>query len=174
MVQDMGLTPQIADQLQSQQQQMGQMGPGSAEEQMRMMQYAQQQAQQPPMQMPPMQMQPQAPPAPPLQPQSVPPGYDTASETPSESTASTVSEIEADLEKVGLNIAPKSTIDNVMDCLKDPIIVIVLFIVFSLTPVGDMIKKLLPLVITSNNYYLIGIKALLVGGLFLGSKLVIA
>lgn len=165
MVQQMGLTPQMADQLQNQQggmagvpPGMGSMGPGgpglptTPEEQMRLMEAAQQ------------------PPQPPQHQQPMPEYED--SETETESTASTESEV--NLEKVGLNSPPKSMMDNIMDYLKDPLIAVVLFIILSLSQVGDMIRKMLPAMITGNTYYLLGVKGLIMGGLFLGSKLVIS
>lgn len=175
MVDQMGLTPQIAEQLQQQQHQsqmyqpqhqqqpsMGSYSPGgpglpsTPEEQMRLMEAAQN-AQQ-------------------GQPVPVPPQYEGGVDSSeSDSVSDTVStESDIDLEKVGLNSPPKSMIDSIMDYLKDPLIVIVLFFIISLSQVGDMIKKVLPPVVTSNIYYFIGVKALLMGSAFLTSKLVIS
>lgn len=163
MVQQMGLTPQMADQLQNQQQGgmagypgggMGQ-GPGlptTPEEQMRLMEAAQQpQYQQPPQQEP---------------------DYGSESDTDTESTASTESDV--DLAKVGLNCPPKSMMDYVMDYLKDPLIIVVLFVILSLTQVGDIMKRFLPSLITGNSNYLLVFKALIMGVSFLISKLVIS
>lgn len=156
MVQQMGLTPQMADQLQNQQGGVPVMDgygprpglPATPEEQMRLMEAAQN-------------------PQPLQQPQI--PDYDM-SESESESTASTESNV--DLAKVGLNSPPNSFIDNIMYYLMDPLIVMVLFIILSLTQVSDLLKKILPSVINNNTYYLLGVKSLAMGSMFLGSKLV--
>ena len=167
MVEQMGLTPQMADQLQQNQQggmagypgagQQGYgMGPGlptTPEEQMRLMEAAQQGPGPGPGGPPPMQ-----------------PEYD--SETETESTASTESDV--DLAKVGLSSPPKGFMDSLMDYLKDPLVVVVLFVILSLTQVTDMIKGLLPAMITGNNYYFLAVRSLIMGSLFLVSKLVIA
>lgn len=173
MVQQMGLTPQMADQLQNQQGgaagypgQGGHGGypgagagagpglPGTPEEQMRLMDAAQRG------------MQPQGPP-----PQQGPvPDYETES---TESTVSTESDI--NLDKVGLGLGgQKSMMDSIMEYLRDPLIIIVLFVIISLSQVTDLLKKALPAVINSNTYYLLGVRALLMGGAYLTSKLVIA
>jgi hypothetical protein len=166
MVQQMGLTPQMADQLQGgmcYQPEIGQgQGhglPSTPEEQMRLMEAAQH---------PPQSISaPQK-----SQSQSRPVQYeDSESDSDSESTASTESAI--NLTKIGLKTPPKSMIDNIMDYLKDPLIVMVLFVILSLSQVSDMIKKMLPSVVTSNVYYLLGVKALIMGSAFLGSKLAI-
>jgi hypothetical protein len=167
MVQHMGLTPQMADQLQSQAQMPGNYpvgysnpsvaGPGlpsTPEEQMRLMEAAQNPA--------------QAERLIGYQPQEMP-MEDTES---SESSASTASDV--DLEKVGLNSAPKSTLDTVMDYLRDPLVIIVLFIIINLSQVSDLIKKFMPPVIASNLYYLLGIKAVIMGVTFLVTKMVIS
>lgn len=161
MVQHMGLTPQMADQLQHQASMSGNYpvgysnpgvaGPGlpsTPEEQMRLMEAAQNPPQ--------------------YQPQEMP-MEDTES---SESSASTASDV--DLEKVGLSSAPKSTLDTVMDYLRDPLVIIVLFIIINLSQVSDLIKKLMPPVIASNLYYLLGIKAVIMGVTFLVTKMVIS
>ena len=173
MINEMGLTPQMADHLQNQQGNMGMgmgqggmgqggMGQGgmggqgglptTPEEQMRLMAQAQQPMQQ---QMPPQQ---------PMQEYA-------SSESSSESTTSTESEI--NLGKAGLGGQPKSMMDNIMDYLKDPLIIMVLFVILSLAPVGDALKRLLPFMITSNVHYMLGVKALIMGVTFLAGKLVI-
>jgi len=164
MVQQMGLTPQMADQLQNHQ--AGgmanySMGPGvgglpaTPEEQMRLMEAAQnpRQYQQPPVQQ----------------------DYqDENLELETEDTESSAStESDVDLDKVGLNSPSKGWMDSIMDYLKDPLIVMVLFVILSLSQVSDMIRKLLPVMITGNVYYLLGVKALTMGTAFLTSKLVI-
>lgn len=158
MVQQMGLTPQMAEQLQYQQggmapnQGQGGMGglPTTPEEQMRLMQAAQQ----------PMQQQ-----------QQQQPMYEE-SETDTESTASTESDV--DLDRAGLGTKSQSFMDNIMGYLRDPLIIMVLFVIFNLTQVTDLVKKALPATVTGNVYYFLAVKALLMGVSFLTSKLVIA
>ena len=162
MVQQMGLTPQMADQLQNQQAGMAtySMGPGSGapglpatpEEQMRLMEAAQN----PQYQQPPMQQE----------------YSEEESISDTESSVSTESDI--DLNKVGLNSPSKGLLDNIMDYLKDPLIVMVLFVILSLSQVSDMIRKMLPAMITGNVYYLLGVKALIMGSTYLTTKLVIS
>lgn len=165
MVQQMGLTPQMADQLQNQQAGMAtySMGPGSggpglpatAEEQMRLMEAAQNpQYQQPPIQ------------------QEYQEQEEEESISDTDSSVSTESDI--DLNKVGLNSPSKGLLDNIMDYLKDPLIVMVLFIILSLSQVSDLIRKMLPAMITGNVYYLLGVRALIMGGAYLTTKLVIS
>jgi hypothetical protein len=163
MVQQMGLTPQMADQLQNQQAGManysggpGPGGPGlpaTPEEQMRLMEAAQnpRQYQQPPMQ------------------QEYPEEESETEDT--DSSASTESDV--DLDKVGLNSPSKGLMDSIMDYLRDPLIVMVLFVILSLSQVSDMIRKMLPAIITGNTYYLLGVKALIMGSSYLTTKLVI-
>lgn len=160
MVQQMGLTPQMADQMQNQQGGMagvpysGGYGPGgpglpsTPEEQMRLMEAAQQ---------------------PPMMQQQMP-EYDSDSET--ETTASTESDV--DLEKVGLNSPPKGWVDSIMNYLKDPLVVMVLFVIINLSQVGDLLRKVLPAMLVGNSYYFIGAKALIMGTVFMGSRLVIS
>lgn len=162
MVQQMGLTPQMADQLQNQQAGMatysmghGSGGPGlpaTAEEQMRLMEAAQN----PQYQQPPMQQEYQE------------------EESISDTDSSVSTESDIDLNKVGLNSPSKGLLDNIMDYLKDPLIVMVLFVILSLSQVSDMIRKMLPAMITSNVYYLLGVKALIMGSTYLTTKLVIS
>jgi hypothetical protein len=165
MVGQMRLTPAMADELQRQQTGGGggysgggggggyasQPGfPENPEEQMRLMEQAQigtmpqQQQQQPPMQ-----------------------EYEEISEVTSNSTES-----ELDLEKIGLVGKPKSMMDTIMDYLKDPLIVIVLYVILSLVQVDKLVKQVLPAMISGNTYYYLAVKGLLMGTLFLGTRLV--
>jgi len=162
MVQQMGLTPQMADQLQNQQAGMANYSMGSGagpglpatpEEQMRLMEAAQN----PQYQQPPMQQE-----------------YPEEVESISDSDSSVSTESDIDLDKVGLNSPSKGLLDNIMDYLKDPLIVMVLFVILSLSQVSDMIRKMLPAMITGNVYYLLGIKALIMGSTYLTTKLVIS
>lgn len=186
MVGEMGLTAQMAEQLQGQQggsdsmpanysmQGPGMMqgGPGlpqSPEEQMRLMNSVQEQGQghgqQPLMQMPPPPPQEQQPPQIPEDDQ-----YDDSISTASDDST----ESEVDLQAVGLAGKPKSWLDTIVDYLKDPLLVIVLYIIISLTQVDDLIKKMLPAIILSSSYYVLAFKGLLLGTMFLTSRLVIS
>lgn len=156
MVNEMGLTPAMADQLQQQQANgnysSGMSGggmsgggmPGTPEEQMRLMDAAQRGQ--------PMPM----------------PQYEESTDESSE--ASTESDL--DLEKAGLAGKPKSMLDNMMEYLRDPLIIIVLYIILSLTQVDKLIKQVLPAMVSGHTYYYLGTKGLLLGIAFLLSRLV--
>ena len=217
MVQQMGLTPQMADQFQQQgtapqmppsghgqgipqmqqnmmppqMQQQGmipqmqqsapqmQQGP-SPEEQMRLLdaaqsgpsQLSQQMPQQPSEFVPDIPLNEMLPPevggSPP---NNIPPPEDLY-ESESSSTVSTESEI--NLEKAGLGKPPKSWSESIIDCVRDPIIVIVLYIIFNIPQVSDMLVRFLPEILKSNSYFILGIKALLIGVTFMVTKLVVS
>ena len=201
MVNQMGLTPQMADQFQQQgtpqmppsssmpqmQQGMPQMqqagmaqmqqGGPSPEEQMRMMDAAQsgpsQLSQMPPQQpslpdIPLHEMLPEEE----SKPINIPPPEDIRYESESSSTESTESEI--NLEKAGLGKPPKSWTETITDCVRDPIIVIVLYVIFNIPQVSDLLVRFLPAILKSNSYFILAIKALLIGIAFMVTKLVIA
>jgi hypothetical protein len=156
----------------------GQGIPGTPEEQMRMMsqmqnqmqgaydngqQYAEQEAhiQQPGVEYEEEVVQQEAPP---------PVAYDSVSNSSSESTNSSNSV--ADMHTLGLDgTKPKSFLDNVLAYLKDPLVVIVLFVIINLAPVDKLFQQYLPALIRSNNYYYLGIKGLILGAAYLTSKL---
>lgn len=168
-VDQMNLTPAMAEQLQNQQQySQGGMDPGAGgmgmsalpttpEEQMRLMNAAQH-------------------PMPPPQQYADEPMPDDPYEV---STASTTDTAESegglglDLEKVGLGGPQKTMMDTVFDHLKDPLLIIVLFVIISLTQVDQLIKKVLPALITGNVWYYLFTKAFFLGLTFMMSKLVI-
>jgi len=145
MVNEMRLTPERAEFLQQQQNQLNNSGnfqQMTPEMQMKMMQMASQpQQQQPP-----------------------PPQYD--SDTASTSTQSTVSEDNN-------NKHTQSTFDNIMNYLRTPLIIAVLFIIFNLIQVDGLIKQLMPAIIKNSMYYYLSVKGLLVGGSYLLTRLVI-
>ena len=218
MVQQMGLTPQMADQFQQQgtaapqmppsgqgqgmpqmqpnmmppqMQQQGmipqmqqsmphmQQGP-SPEEQMRLLdaaqsgpsQLSQQMLQQPSEVAPDIPLHEMLPPeAGGSLPNNIPPPEDLY-ESESSSTVSTESEI--NLEKAGLGKPPKSWSESIIDCVRDPIIVIVLYVIFNIPQVSDMLVRFLPAILKSNSYFILGIKALLIGLTFMVTKLVVS
>jgi hypothetical protein len=214
MVNQMGLTPQMADQFQQQgtpqmspsggmqqgmpqmqqgmpqmqqgmpqmQQgmpQMQQQGGPSPEEQMRMMDAAQsgpsQLSQQIPAQQPSFgdiplhEMRSQEAPSSKLL--NISPPEDIRYESESSSTESTESEI--NLEKAGLGTLPQSWTDTITNCIRDPIIVIVLYIIFNIPQVSDLLVRFLPAMLKSNSYFILAIKALLIGITFMVTKLVV-
>ena len=186
MAREMNLNPSMLDSLQQQQQQAGGYGapvggpgmpsgggppgvggpgmppgggaPGgfgqmSPEQQMAMLQAAQQ---------PPMQQQQQMPPQ----------QYEeTSSEDSTESSGSASAEM--NLDKLGLTGKQKSVFDNILSKLKGPLVVVVLFVIFSLAQVDGLFKQVLPAVINNNTYYYLGLKGLAVGVVYLGSSLFI-
>jgi hypothetical protein len=79
-----------------------------------------------------------------------------------------------DLAKVGLSGTQKTMMDTIGDYLRDPLLVIVFFVIISLTQVDTLIRKVLPGMITGNVHYYLGIKALIMGLSFLLSKLAFA
>lgn len=99
-----------------------------------------------------------------------PAAYDSVSNSSSESTNSTNSV--ADMHTLGLDgTKPKSFLDNVLAYLKDPLVVIVLFVIINLAPVDKLFQQYLPALIKSNNYYYLGSKGLVLGAAYLTSKL---
>lgn len=182
-VDQMNLTPAMADQLQNQQYSQGGMDPGAGgmgmgmgmgtgmgtgmalpttpEEQMRLINSAQ---------------HPQSPPPPPLSQQQYTdePAANDSYEISTASTSDTAeSESGIDLEKVGLGGPQKTMMDSIFDYLKDPLLIIVLFVIISLTQVDQLIRRVLPALITGNVWYYLFTKAFLMGLTFLLSKLVI-
>lgn len=173
-VDQMNLTPAMAEQLQNQQYSQGGGGgggmgmnngmgmsalPTTPEEQMRLMNAAQNPA-------PPPQFQPQQYADEPMQ--------DDPYEVSTASTTDTAeSEDGLNLEKVGLGGPQKTMMDTIFDHLKDPLLIIVLFVIISLTQVDQLIKKILPALITGNVWYYLFTKAFILGLTFMLSKLVI-
>lgn len=175
MVQQMGLTPQMVDRMQDPGQgqgyqqpypgggMQGGMGggmpggmgglPSTAEEQMRLLQEAQTAAQSH-----------HAPPAEDYRPAVAPEEGDDSSD------ASTESDI--DLEQIGLGHS-RSTIDIIMEYLKDPIVVLVLYIILNLPQMDTLIRRTLPSSISGNVYYYLGIRASLLFGTYLLTRLVL-
>jgi hypothetical protein len=157
-----------------------QQGGPSPEEQMRMMDAAQsgpsQLSQQIPAQQPSLgdiplhEMLPQESPSSKLL--NIPPPEDIRYESESSSTESTESEI--NLEKAGLGKPPKSWTETITDCIRDPIIVIVLYVIFNIPQVSDLLVRFLPAILKSNSYFILAIKALLIGISFMITKLVVA
>jgi hypothetical protein len=150
MTEEMGMNQQMLQSMQSQQ--MGapldfnQMNP--EQQQMMMMQQA----------------------APQQQSQQYPPSQDYDD---SSSVSSSSGSVEMDLDKLGLNVSHnKGFFDNFFYYLRDPLIVVVLCVIFGLTQVDNILKPLLPYGFSYGMYF-ISFKALLVGALFFAIKLVL-
>jgi hypothetical protein len=186
MVQQMGLTPQMVDRMQDQGQgypqyqgmpggamqggamqgmhgmqggaMPGGMGglPSTPEEQMRLLQDAQSAAQ----------AQGQAPPVDDYAGQN----HQANQGDDESSQASTESDI--DLEQIGLGHS-RSTIDIIMEYLKDPIVVLVLYIILNLPEVDTLIRRTLPSNISGNVYYYLAIKGLILFSAYLLSRIIL-
>jgi len=175
MTREMNLTGDMLDAMQQQQMQPGggmpqQGGSGmdfsqmSPQQQMQMMDAMNQQTQQP--------QQPQMPPA---------PQYESETESESESEDS---DSESELSMAGQRAMNKLGLgnsgalgamgwgDSIVHYLKDPIIVMVLFILLSLTQFDTVLKPILPSLVNTGLYY-IGIKGLGAALMFFLIKLVI-
>jgi hypothetical protein len=173
MMGQMNLSPAMAEQLQNQQaggyHPMGEAPgggmdglPHTPEEQMRLMQSASQYEQQSQQSQQPQYQQ--------QNDQQQNDQYDSSSVSSSQATA----ESDLDLEKAGLAVGTSKTlIDTIGEYLKDPLIVIVFYVIISLTQVDTLIRKVLPAIISQNVYYYLGTKAFLLGLAFLISKLIL-
>ena len=155
---EMGMNQQMLQNMQHQQLSQMPMGGGAMDfggadqQQMMMMQQAMQQQQQ--------QGAPRQPPT---------PDYDDSSSITSSSSGS----VEMDLDKLGLNVAHnKGFMDNILDSLRDPIIVVVIFVLINLTQVDALLKSVIPYTFSYGMYF-IGIKGVLIGLVFLAIKLVL-
>lgn len=105
---------------------------------------------------------------PPQQQQPVSDDYDSSSMTSSSSGS-----VEMDLDKLGLNVSRnKGFFDNILQYLRDPLIVIVIFLLCSLPQVDGLLKPLIPYGLAYGMYYL-AIKGALAGLLYFAIKLVI-
>lgn len=80
---------------------------------------------------------------------------------------------EMDLNKLGLTGGKKTMFETVISKLKAPLVVTLLFIIFSLVQVDGIFRQFLPPIILSNNYYYLAIKGLVVGAFYLASSLFI-
>ena len=106
----------------------------------------------------------------PQQSQQYPPSQDYDD---SSSVSSSSGSVEMDLDKLGLNVSHnKGFFDNFFYYLRDPLIVVVLCVIFGLTQVDNILKPLLPYGFSYGMYF-ISFKALLVGALFFAIKLVL-
>jgi hypothetical protein len=170
MIREMGLDPQMLDKMQQQQQyeqqphqqhqqhqphQPGMQDPGfqhlSAQQQMEYMNYQQRMQQQ-------AQAQAQA---------QAPPEYDETS------TVTSTESSEMDLNKLGLSGGKKTLFDIIISKLKGPLVVAILFIIFSLIQVDGIFRQFLPPMILGNSYYYLAIKGLVVGAFYLATSLFI-
>lgn len=73
---------------------------------------------------------------------------------------------------LGLNGKPMGWMDSLVDKLKNPIIVVVIFIIFSLTQFDGLIRPMLPVILNSGFYFLT-VKALCAGVTFLLTQLLL-
>jgi hypothetical protein len=120
--------------------------------------------------MPPPQMM-QPPPQVAAPPAAHPPVHDY--DDSSSMTSSSVGSVEMDLDKLGLNGSHnKSFFDTILQYLKDPLVVIVVIVLISLTQFDSILKPMLPYGFVYGLYYT-AIKALLGGLIFFVIKLAI-
>jgi hypothetical protein len=156
--QEMNLSPEMMDRMQQQQgygyqQPSGpQISEYSPEQQMAMMQYQQQMAQQQMVQAQQQQQQPSIPQQ----------NYDSDSDTSSS---------ELDLDTLGMN-KQTNFMDNIMQWLRDPLMMILLFFIFSLPYLDNMVRPLLPALISGGIYYAL-LKSFIAGLVFIVFRMVI-
>jgi membrane-bound ClpP family serine protease len=100
-------------------------------------------------------------------PAQVPQEYEEMSDESSDTSDS-----ELELEKLGLSVPKPSLTEGLYSLLKDPMVAFVLFVLFSLIQFDNLLKPLLPFVISGGLYYLV-LKGFLMGLVFLMLKLVI-
>lgn len=74
-----------------------------------------------------------------------------------------------DMTNFGMNDSNKSWMDTIVDALKEPLIVALLFMILSSPQVSKLIMQFLP-IIGNNLYYSLAFKGLLMGLLFFGIK----
>lgn len=99
------------------------------------------------------------------------PNYDSDSESDSSDSSSDDS-AEMNLDKLGLNGQPNGLMDTIMHYLRDPILVMILVMILSLSQFDSTIKPLLPAMLSTGMYY-VGIKGTLAGVIFGLLKLVL-
>lgn len=164
MTREMNLTPQMLDNMQQQHtmQTGGQSNFNGG--------YMQQPAMMPP-QYPPQGVQPQYQP-PPQAPMPQQPAYDSETETESSVSSSSIDSDDMNLDKLGLTGRSGGFADGLFNYLKDPVVVIVLFVILNLTQFDSVLKPLLPAVVATGIFY-IGVKAGICGLIFGLLKLVI-
>jgi hypothetical protein len=169
MTDEMGMNQQMLQSMQQQQlSQLGQdpmaqmqmpqpsmdFGQLSPEQQMMMMQQASQQGQQ--YQAGPSQAQ-------------APPEFDDSSSSSSSSSGSS----NIDLNELGLGVSSnRGFFDSILNYLKDPLVVIVIFIILNMGQVESLVKSLIPYAFGYGLYFT-GIKALIGGLIYLAVKLVL-
>ena len=172
MTDEMGMNQQMLQSMQQQQlSQLGQdpmaqmqmpqpsmdFGQLSPEQQMMMMQQASQQGQQ--YQTGPSQAH-QA---------QAPPEFDDSSSSSSSSSGSS----NIDLNELGLGVSSnRGFFDSILNYLKDPLVVIVIFIILNMGQVESLVKSLIPYAFGYGVYFT-GIKALIGGLIYLAVKLVL-
>ena len=61
-----------------------------------------------------------------------------------------------------------------MDYLKDPIVIVLLYIILNLPQVDSLIKKALPVALAGTIYYYIAFKGLFLGAVYTLTRLVLA
>jgi hypothetical protein len=96
------------------------------------------------------------------QPMVPPPVYDAKSDGTSDTSSS----------DLGLDGKPMGWMDSLINKLKNPIIVVVIFIIFSLTQFDGLIRPLLPAILNSGFYFLC-VKGLCAGLTFLLTQLLL-
>ena len=169
MTDEMGMNQQMLQSMQQQQlSQLGQdpmaqmqmpqpsmdFGQLSPEQQMMMMQQASQQGQQ--FQAGPSHAQ-------------APPEFDDSSSSSSSSSGSS----NIDLNELGLGVSSnRGFFDSILNYLKDPLVVIVIFIILNMGQVESLVKSLVPYAFGYGVYFT-GIKALIGGLIYLAVKLVL-
>jgi len=104
-------------------------------------------------------------------PQQAPPMHDY--DDSSSMTSSSLGSVEMDLNKLGLNVSHnKSFFDNILQYLKDPLIIVAMFVLISTLQFDSVLKPLLPYGFVYGLYYS-AIKAVLGGIMFVLVKLAI-
>ena len=173
MTDEMGMNQQMLQSMQQQQlSQLGQdpmaqmqipsmpsmdFGQLSPEQQMMMMQQASQQGQQ--YQAGPSQ----------AQAAQSPPDFDDSSSSSSSSSGSS----NIDLNELGLGVSSnRGFFDSILNYIKDPLVVIVIFIILNMGQVESLVKSLIPYAFGYGLYFT-AIKALIGGLIYLGVKLVL-
>ena len=90
----------------------------------------------------------------------------------SDDSSDSSSSAEMDLDKLGLSGRSNGIFDKIFYYLKDPLVVLVLFILFSLIQFDNIFKPMLPYFLNSGLYFIV-LKGLIASGLFFVIKLVI-
>ncbi len=98
-----------------------------------------------------------------------PPDFDDSSSASSSSSGSS----EVDLNELGLGVSSnRGFFDSILNYLKDPLVVIIIFIILNMSQVEGLVKSLVPYAFGYGLYFT-GIKAIIGGLIYLAVKLVL-